>query len=292
MKATLPLLLLALTLTELRSENIKTTTGREYEGATISRAEPDGVVIMYSAGIVKIPFTELPPEWQKKYGYNAEAAAAYRAQVDQAAAQREAAVAAAKEKQRLFNLTASTPLPEPSLPDQSRAEQQSSNIRSLSIEAHESGTVSSFDVLWQTSWGSYDRDNHQAKKLLVSVHDLSRKFPKVDVEILFLGVKQPSGNLVIYKRAEIPVEMKGLIEITGYVQSPIIKSNEQIYAALGERYASGIKMFGWIVRGKASGQVFQVCASNQTLLEIAQSNPRQSYKLDNLIAQYGQLSTE
>jgi hypothetical protein len=159
------------------------------------------------------------------------------------------------------------------------------NIRSLSIDAHESGTVSTFDILWQTDWGSFDRDNYQAKKLLVSVHDLSRKIPKVDVEIFFIARNLGNGKWLIYKRADIPVEMKGLIEVKGYVQSPLIKLNEQNYAALGQRYASGLQMVGWIVRGKFNGQVFQVRASDQTLLEIAQGNPRQPISLDSLIAE-------
>jgi hypothetical protein len=159
------------------------------------------------------------------------------------------------------------------------------NIRSLSIDAHESGTVSTFDILWQTDWGSYDRDNYQGKKLLVSVHDLSRKIPKVDVEIFFIARNVSSGQALIYKRADIPVEMKGLIEVNGYVQSPLIKLNEQNYAALGQRYASGLQMVGWIVRGKFNSQIFQVRASDQTLLEIAQANPRQPISLESLIAE-------
>jgi hypothetical protein len=159
------------------------------------------------------------------------------------------------------------------------------NIRSLSIDAHESGTVSSFDILWQTDWGSYDRDNHQAKKLLVSVHDLSRKIPRVDVEIFFVARNLGTGKWLIYKRANIPVEMQGLIEVQGYVQSPLIKLNEKNYAALGQHYASGLQMIGWIVRGKFNGQVFQVRASDQTLLEIAQGNPRQPISLESLIAE-------
>lgn len=160
------------------------------------------------------------------------------------------------------------------------------NIRSLSIDAHESGTVSTFDILWQTDWGSYDRDNHQAKKLLVSVHDLSRKISRVDVEIFFVARNLGTGKWLIYKRANIPVEMQGLIEVQGYVQSPLIKLNEKNYAALGQHYASGLQMIGWIVRGKFDGQTFQVRASDQTLLEIAQGNPRRPISLEFLIAEY------
>ena len=158
-------------------------------------------------------------------------------------------------------------------------------IRSLSIDAHESGTVSTFDIFWQTDWGSYDRDNRQAKKLLVSVHDLSRKIPRVDVEIFFIARNLGSGEWLIYKRADIPVEMKGQIEVKGYVQSPVIKLNEKNYAALGQRYTSGLQMIGWIVRGKFNGQIFQVRASDQTLLEIAQNNPRQPITFESLIAE-------
>ena len=123
---------------------------------------------------------------------------------------------------------------------------------SLSLEAHESGTASSYDVNWETNWGSYDRDNLQAKKLQVTVHDLSRKTPRVEVEICFIAQTQ-AGNrhYVIYKKTVIPVELDGRIEASGYVVSPTITSNEQHYAALGQDYASGIKMAGLIVRGKA-----------------------------------------
>lgn len=165
------------------------------------------------------------------------------------------------------------------------AQQTPSGARSLSINAHESGTVSSFDVLWQTGWGSYNRDNHQAKKLLVAVHDMSRKILRVEVEIFFIARDPGPGRLLIYKRTEIPVEMKGLIEVSGYVQSPAIKLNEQHYAALGEHRVSGLRMVGWIVRGKLHGQVFQARASDQTLLEIAQGNPRQPIDLEALIAE-------
>jgi hypothetical protein len=62
------------------ADDFKTVDGKEYKNATVSRVEPDGVVISFSGGIVKIPFTELSPEIQKKYGYDSQAAAAYTAE--------------------------------------------------------------------------------------------------------------------------------------------------------------------------------------------------------------------
>ena len=62
------------------AEDFKTVEGKEYKNVTVSRVEPDGIVITFSGGIVKIPFTELSPEIQKKYGYDPKAAADFQQQ--------------------------------------------------------------------------------------------------------------------------------------------------------------------------------------------------------------------
>lgn len=56
------------------ADDFKTIKGKEYKNAKVSRVEPDGLVITFSGGIVKIPFTELSSEDQKKYGYDPQAA--------------------------------------------------------------------------------------------------------------------------------------------------------------------------------------------------------------------------
>jgi hypothetical protein len=56
------------------ADDFKTTAGKEYKNATVSRVEPDGIVIKFHGGIAKIFFVELPPEIQKQYGYDPEAA--------------------------------------------------------------------------------------------------------------------------------------------------------------------------------------------------------------------------
>lgn len=81
-----------------QAEDIKTVTGEEYKNVKISRAEPDGLVIIASYGIIKIPFTELSPELQQKYHYDAKTADTYRKQVDDAKALREQSIAAAQQK--------------------------------------------------------------------------------------------------------------------------------------------------------------------------------------------------
>lgn len=42
------------------AEDFKTINGKEYKNATVSRIEPDGVVLKSKSGIAKVYFTELP----------------------------------------------------------------------------------------------------------------------------------------------------------------------------------------------------------------------------------------
>ncbi len=84
-----------LTAASLRADDITTLSGEKFIGVTISRAEPDGLVVIKSDGIVKIPFSDLSPELRAKYGYDPQKAAQYNAAVQAAAAQFNAGVQAA-----------------------------------------------------------------------------------------------------------------------------------------------------------------------------------------------------
>jgi len=64
------------------ADDFKTLDGKEYKNAKVSRVEPDGIVITFSGGIVKIPFTKLSEELQRKYNYNPEAAKSFAEQAD------------------------------------------------------------------------------------------------------------------------------------------------------------------------------------------------------------------
>jgi hypothetical protein len=61
------------------SDDFKTVTGKEYKNATVSRIEPDGIVLINKAGIAKVYFTELPKEVQERFGYDPQRAADYSA---------------------------------------------------------------------------------------------------------------------------------------------------------------------------------------------------------------------
>ena len=62
------------------AEDFKTANGKEYKGATITRVEPDGIVVKTNSGITKIYFTELPKDVQEHFHYDSEKAASYSAE--------------------------------------------------------------------------------------------------------------------------------------------------------------------------------------------------------------------
>ena len=62
------------------ADDFKTITGKEYKNATVTRVEPDGIVLTSKAGISKVYFAELPKDVQERFGYDPQKAGDYSAQ--------------------------------------------------------------------------------------------------------------------------------------------------------------------------------------------------------------------
>ena len=62
------------------ADDFKLISGKEYKDATVSRVEPDGVVLRTKSGISKVYFVELPKEVQERFHYNPANAAAHSVQ--------------------------------------------------------------------------------------------------------------------------------------------------------------------------------------------------------------------
>jgi hypothetical protein len=69
------------------ADDFKTLAGKEYKDVTVSRVEPDGVVLTSRSGISKVYFTELPKDVQERFGYDSHKGADYSAQQNAAAEQ-------------------------------------------------------------------------------------------------------------------------------------------------------------------------------------------------------------
>lgn len=69
-----PLVALLAAASVASAEDIETLKHEVYKNATVSRVEPDGIVITHAAGIVKIPFAELSEDYKKRFSYDEAAA--------------------------------------------------------------------------------------------------------------------------------------------------------------------------------------------------------------------------
>src|SRR5215211_2429444 len=52
------------------AEDFKTINGKEYKNASVSRVEPDGIVLKGKSGITKVYFTELPKNVQERFHHD------------------------------------------------------------------------------------------------------------------------------------------------------------------------------------------------------------------------------
>ena len=57
----LPVLIVCFTTVAL-ADDFKLVSGKEYKNVTVSRVEPDGIVLKSKAGISKVYFVELSPD--------------------------------------------------------------------------------------------------------------------------------------------------------------------------------------------------------------------------------------
>jgi hypothetical protein len=74
--------ILALVLAALQfavADDFKTIDRKEYKNVTVSRVEPDGIVLKSKSGISKVYFVELPKEVQERFHYDPAKAAQSRA---------------------------------------------------------------------------------------------------------------------------------------------------------------------------------------------------------------------
>lgn len=62
------------------AEDFKTVNGKEYNDATVTRVEPDGIVVKTNTGVTKIYFTELPNDVQERFHYDSAKGASYSAE--------------------------------------------------------------------------------------------------------------------------------------------------------------------------------------------------------------------
>jgi hypothetical protein len=81
------------------ADDFKTIDGKEYKNATVSRVEPDGLVLTTKLGISKVYFVELPKDVQERFHYDAAKGSEFTTLQQAAIAESNEAVAAQQQQQ-------------------------------------------------------------------------------------------------------------------------------------------------------------------------------------------------
>ena len=238
-------------------EDIETLNHDVYKNTTITRVEPDGVVITHSAGIVKIPFSELPPEYAQRFSYDKSKGEKFTS--EQAEAQRQLYLKTQHERQIANARDAEISANSAAEADRSLKRKA---IASFVLNAKEIGTGDASSDTWKTDYGSYDRQTTQNKRIAIQVHDLGGSTADCSVDVYFVGKSLTQNVHFIYAHQSVQVRVGPQFEGKTEVLAPALDSRVLNLAALGEQYAAGAVMEGWIVTGQIEGQRFGLVASN------------------------------
>ena len=145
------------------------------------------------------------------------------------------------------------------------------------------GSAKIIDRKWESDYGSYWRDFVRTTRLEAEVGTLSKPVKGASIGWFFVG-KKLSGTERFFVMADAKViniepgpAVKMLLESGG------VESSVTNYAALGQRYNSGAKLEGWIVRVQdESSRTLAIRASSATLEQLA----RNQREMERLFVQY------
>jgi hypothetical protein len=107
--------------------------------------------------------------------------------------------------------------------------------------------------IWETDWGSYERDHFDRVVLGIRVGTVGPAGGEVKAQIYFIGRKLDNNERYIYGREEKPLAIPPAYFTQCYVASPQLKSNTVHMAVVGEdisstyHRATGSQRDGWIV---------------------------------------------
>ena len=249
------------------ADYFRTTKGKEYKNATVSRVEPDGIVIKFKGGIVKILFTELPKDVQLRFGYDTD-----KIEAEQAAAR-------AAEEKRIEEQRAA----EEKRIDQEKAAERGRAEREKGAEADLKQSVEKFQVAEQHASQIYQ--NAQKGTVSGQVFVSSKggenfKLGAVQVELFARGAMD-ALLAVLKKYADVKIQelspsvdaakaASDQADAAGYFSEAADKARNEYQKIRDERdsYYSGSFYFSYL---RSSIQVVETDADGKFIMNV----PRQ-----------------
>lgn len=135
----------------------------------------------------------------------------------------------------------------------------------LTLVSNASGRTT--DEMWETSWGSYDKDVYRSRKLTATVKADSAGEAVLEVHWIgsIAGYASKKGVVLVSKK---PVTLAANTPQSHEFAALFVESDAN-YEALGVRDRNGIKYAGWVARlVTTTGDVLVTVGSRPPLIEM------------------------
>jgi hypothetical protein len=109
--------------------------------------------------------------------------------------------------------------------------------------------------LWETDYGSYDRDQLRTVFLDIRISTVGRVPFDAVLEIVFHGKHPATKQSLVASWQTAPVHIEPNKPLRYVASSGLVKSNSTRYATLGRIYGSGTNVASWHVRLKSGDTI-------------------------------------
>jgi len=130
--------------------------------------------------------------------------------------------------------------------------------------------------LWETDYGSYDRDQLRTIFLDIRISTVGRVPFDAVLEIVFHGKHPATKQPLVASWQTAPVHIEPNKPLRYIASSGLVKSNSTRYAALGRIYGSGTNVASWHVRLKSGDTI---------IAEAHNGNPLDFTSLPDIVAE-------
>ncbi len=143
---------------------------------------------------------------------------------------------------------------------QSAEQRQMRDKFPVSMDAKRLRQVGKKENSWKTDYGSFDKEIATAQEFQVNLRSRLKTDEEFSIETIYMAVA--NKRTFPWSKSETNITLRAGVSMQVNVKSPVVKSRDTNYAALGERYKEGAHIIGAFIRLKKNGVIIRTWTSN------------------------------
>ena len=150
---------------------------------------------------------------------------------------------------------------------QSAEQRQMRDKYPVSMDARRLRQTGTKENTWKTDYGSFDKEIATAQEFQVSLRSRLKTDEDFTIEAVYMAVAKK--RTFPWSKSETNVTLRAGTAMQVTMTSPVVKSRDTNYAALGERYKDGAHIIGAFIRLKKEGVIIRTWTSNYSWTKMA-----------------------